>query len=152
MVLVNKRREIFGIAFLWFFMDVGLRAVLLKGPIVSKHVIGIYEGDWKHLLNDRACHSRKSLNEIHLCRQTPKLFAEIYIFAWDHLCCAIYRLYSVIDSVNVEHFLVWKQNIHRVFFSKICSSLICKLHLCSSVSNTSSVSEVLDHCWVFSEH
>ena len=29
---------------------------------------------------------------------------------------------------------------------------ICKLHLCSSVSNGSSMPEVLEHSWVFSEH
>ena len=44
----------------------------------------------------------------------------------------------VIDSVNIEHFLVWKQNSHGVFFLQICSYPICKVHcLCWSVSNAS---------------
>ena len=51
MVLVNERREILGTPFVCFFMDVGPRTVLLKGPIVPKHVIAIFEGDWKHFLN-----------------------------------------------------------------------------------------------------
>ena len=64
MVLVNERREILGTAFLPFFVDVRPRSVLPKGSIVPKHIIAIFEADWKHLLNNRACQSRKSLKEM----------------------------------------------------------------------------------------
>ena len=50
MVLVNELREILGTSFPRFFVDVGPRTALLKGPIVPKHVIAIYEGDWKQNL------------------------------------------------------------------------------------------------------
>ena len=50
MVLVSEQRETLDTPFLRFFMDVGPRAVLLKGPIVPEHVIAIFEGDWKHFL------------------------------------------------------------------------------------------------------
>ena len=63
MVLVNERREILGTPFLCFFMDVGLRTVLLKGPIIPKYVIAIFEDDWKHLLNDRAKGEKARLHE-----------------------------------------------------------------------------------------
>ena len=57
--------------------------------------------------------------------QTPKLLRK-FTFSSNTTfgigCCTIYSPYSVImwviGSVNVEHFLVWKPNLHRVFFSE----------------------------------
>ena len=84
-------------------MDVGLRTVLVKGPIVPKHVIAIFESDWKHLLNDRACHSRKITKGDIPLEQMPKLFAEIYDTTFTARFTAYIRLLCQFENLFVSN-------------------------------------------------
>ena len=121
-------------------MGVWPRSILLEGPVAPENMISVFESYWQYFLDvssmvdcsileyHQGCYSfgTGSQTDYHFRGKLSFRSNSASPIRCGTTWCPHTIILRVVDTVNIEHLFVRKENPHCLFFSKICSNPICE--------------------------